>query len=89
MPDPSVPAETDQPAEPVQPVESAEAAEVVPSGSDDDPDAPVFLNRAARRTRGKATARGTVEQPAQGRGKSFGGRGSVQGPRQWGNRRSG
>jgi hypothetical protein len=89
MPDQNVPAETDQPAEPGQPPESAGAADAVPPGPDDDPDAPVFLNRAARRTRGKATARGAVEQPAQGRGKSFGGRGSVQGPRQWGNRRSG
>lgn len=44
----------------------------------------VHANRAARRAKGK----GTSPQP-HGKGQHFGGRGSVQSPRQWGNRRSG
>ncbi|MET8233430.1 hypothetical protein ABZS77_22450 [Micromonospora sp. NPDC005298] len=44
----------------------------------------VPANRAARRAKGK----GASPQP-QGKGQHFGGRGSVQSPRQWGNRRSG
>jgi hypothetical protein len=44
-----------------------------------------FANRAARRAKGK----GANPQPTSGKGHHLGGRGSVQGPRQWGNRRSG
>jgi hypothetical protein len=45
-----------------------------------------FENRAARRAKGKDPAQ---QQQSHGKTKSFGARGSVQGPRQWGNRRSG
>jgi hypothetical protein len=48
-------------------------------------DTPEFTNRAARRARGKSTS----TPPPAGKGPHLGGRGSVQGPRQWGNRRSG
>jgi hypothetical protein len=49
-------------------------------------DAPAeYANRAARRARGK----GASPPPPAGKGPHLGGRGSVQGPRQWGNRRSG
>ncbi|MEW2429278.1 hypothetical protein AB0877_14820 [Micromonospora sp. NPDC047644] len=51
-------------------------------GETDPPAAPA--NRAARRAKGKVAS----PQPI-GKGQHFGGRGSVQGPRQWGNRRSG
>ena len=44
----------------------------------------VPANRAARRAKGKVTS----PQPF-GKGQHFGGRGSVQSPRQYGNRRSG
>ena len=46
-----------------------------------------FLNRAARRAKGRGRSGGA--QPATGRGSSFSGRGSVPGQRQWGNRRTG
>jgi len=45
----------------------------------------VFENRAARRARGK----GRQAAPPAGKGHLNAGRGAVQGPRQWGNRRSG
>lgn len=44
-----------------------------------------FQNRAARRAKGKSPS----QSPTHGKGPQFRGRGSVQGPRQWGNRRSG
>ncbi|WP_410812183.1 hypothetical protein [Micromonospora sp. 067-2] len=44
----------------------------------------VHANRAARRAKGKVAS----PQP-HGKGQHLGGRGSVQSPRQWGNRRSG
>ncbi|MGN9809472.1 hypothetical protein ACTMSW_08945 [Micromonospora sp. BQ11] len=44
----------------------------------------VYPNRAARRAKGKVAS----PQPS-GKGQRFGGRGSVESPRQWGNRRSG
>lgn len=58
-----------------------------PSAADDSSaDQPAtFQNRAARR----AKATGSQQQQPQGTAKHLGGRGSVQGPRQWGNRRSG
>ncbi len=46
---------------------------------------PGFMNRAARR----AHAQGTKPQRSAGTSGQFGRRGTVQGPRQWGNRRSG
>jgi len=46
-----------------------------------------FTNRAARRAKGKGKETGRT-QPHDS-GPNFHGRGSVQGPRQWGNRRSG
>ncbi|MBE1487393.1 hypothetical protein [Plantactinospora soyae] len=52
-----------------------------------DDEEPGFENRAARRAKGKGPA---AQQRAHGSTKqSDGGRGSVQGPRQWGNRRTG
>jgi hypothetical protein len=59
-----------------------ESAEVDSAEPDE---APAFANRAARRAKGK----GSTPPPASGKGQHLGGRGSVQGPRQWGNRRSG
>jgi hypothetical protein len=47
--------------------------------------APEFTNRAARRARGK----GASQPPPAGKGPHLGSRGTVQGPRQYGNRRSG
>ncbi|WP_329106635.1 hypothetical protein OG792_01615 [Micromonospora sp. NBC_01699] len=80
MPDPSGPENTDDVTEAAELTEGADPADDDAPAEDD---APTFLNRAARRGKG-----GPQQQP-QGKGKSFGGRGSVQGPRQWGNRRSG
>lgn len=51
------------------------------------PDEPVFANRAERRAKGKRKS-STQSQPP-GKGQYPGGRGSVQTPRQWGNRRTG
>ncbi|MGW0433554.1 hypothetical protein ACWDV4_13580 [Micromonospora sp. NPDC003197] len=61
--------------------------EDLPVGESDDVEvAAEFQNRAARRARGK----GGAQAQTTGKGKHLGGgRGSVQGPRQWGNRRSG
>jgi hypothetical protein len=78
MPDPGVPGDHD-------PDETSAPAD--PSAADESPvDEPAtFQNRAARRAKGK----GGAQQQPQGKGKHFGGRGSVPGQRQWGNRRSG
>ncbi|MEU7751175.1 hypothetical protein AB0B57_35355 [Micromonospora sp. NPDC049101] len=58
-------------------------AETTAEAEADQPAEPA--NRAARRAKGKVAS----PQP-HGKGQHFGGRGgSVQGPRQWGNRRSG
>jgi hypothetical protein len=62
-------------AEPGAPADEAETAEPTEE----------FTNRAARRSRGK----GGAQQPPHGKGVQSSGRGPVQGPRQWGNRRSG
>jgi hypothetical protein len=51
------------------------------------PDVPVFANRAERRARGRGKP--AVQSERQGKGPHPGGRGSVQTPRQWGNRRTG
>jgi hypothetical protein len=71
--------------EPVHDDHEADAeatAEATAEGEGDQPAAPA--NRAARRAKGKVAS----PQP-HGKGQHFGGRGSVQSPRQWGNRRSG
>lgn len=65
-------------AEPTEVEESGE-----PGAVESEPAA--FENRAARRARGK----GSSVPPPAGKGQQAVGRGSVQGPRQWGNRRSG
>ena len=57
-------------------------ADASTTGETDQPAVPA--NRAARRAKGK----GTSPQPF-GKGQHFGGRGSVQSPRQFGNRRTG
>jgi hypothetical protein len=44
-----------------------------------------FENRAARRSKGRATANHTADTPSRAHGRS----GTVQSPRQYGNRRSG
>ncbi|WP_433309178.1 hypothetical protein ACQP0U_19895 [Micromonospora sp. CA-269861] len=64
----------------------AVAADASPTAETEiDTDAPaVPLNRAARRAKGKVAS----PQP-HGKGQHLGGRGSVQSPRQYGNRRSG
>ena len=51
------------------------------------PDVPVFANRAERRAKGKG--KGSARSQPSAKGQYPGGRGSVQQPRQWGNRRSG
>lgn len=66
--------------------ELTEGADPTDETAPEETDETAFLNRAARRAQGKGATR--QEQP-QAKGKSFGGRGSVQGPRQWGTRRSG
>jgi hypothetical protein len=50
-----------------------------------DPDEPQFVNRAARRAKGKATGK----RQTFDKGQAPIGRGAVQGPRQYGTRRSG
>jgi hypothetical protein len=80
MPDPDDQQQPDSGTDRDDPAATAEADPA-------DPDAapPEYTNRAARRARGKAAA----QPPPAGKGPHLGGRGSVQGPRQWGNRRSG
>ncbi|GAA4461682.1 hypothetical protein [Phytohabitans houttuyneae] len=51
------------------------------------PDVPVFANRAERRAKGKGKQ--SAQSQPHGKGQSSGGRGPVQGQRQWSNRRSG
>lgn len=57
----------------------------VPDPEETEAEEEVFENRAARRAKGK----GHHQAPPPGKGQLGTGRGSVQGPRQWGNRRSG
>lgn len=65
-----------------EPVQDDHEADADATAEADQPAAPT--NRAARRAKGKVAS----PQP-HGKGQHFGGRGSVQSPRQWGNRRSG
>lgn len=60
--------------------QSASAEEVTP-------DVPVIANRAERRAKGKGKP--AAQPQSRGKGGYPGGRGSVQSPRQYGNRRSG
>jgi hypothetical protein len=70
--------ETDLAADADETTEDAEAAEAADTE-------PAFMNRAARR----AHAKSATPQRSQGMTPQFGRKGTVQGPRQWGNRRSG
>ncbi|MFC7547793.1 hypothetical protein [Plantactinospora sp. GCM10030261] len=79
MPDPGTPTDHNDAVEPET------AAESVPDGSPAEDEPVAFQNRAARRAKTQAAQ----QRQIQGKAKHFGGRGSVQGPRQWGNRRSG
>jgi hypothetical protein len=76
----------DAPAAATKPaaVESTEPAAAEPVDGEAD-DSPTYANRAERRARGK----GSTQPPPRGKGPQFNGRGSVQGPRNWGTRRSG
>ncbi|GEM_PF-2614876 len=69
-----------------EPGDAPAAAEPAGAAESAEPAEPDFENRAARRARGKGAA---AQAQASGKSPHFGGRGSVQGPRQWGNRRSG
>ncbi|MGW3615862.1 hypothetical protein [Micromonospora arida] len=77
MPEPE-PAQDD----PTVAAETSPTAETETETETEPPAVPA--NRAARRAKGKVAS----PQP-HGKGQHFGGRGSVQSPRQWGNRRSG
>jgi hypothetical protein len=57
-----------------------------PDGGGDEGTEAEFLNRAARRAKGRGKG---GQQPLTERGASLHGRGSVPGQRQWGNRRTG
>jgi hypothetical protein len=69
------------------------SASAEPGGTSPEPDMaadttetpPTFANRATRR----AHARGTVPRQSPGAAGQFGRKGTIQSPRQWGNRRSG
>ncbi|HEX6872739.1 MAG TPA: hypothetical protein VF163_16710 [Micromonosporaceae bacterium] len=85
----STPAVSD-PAEPVADVAGAADAPSIDSAPEQASEpaetaAPVPMNRAERRARGK----GGSQPPPHGRGKVAGGKGPVSGARMWSNRRSG
>lgn len=67
-----------------EPVQDDHAADAGSSTTAETDQPAVPANRAARRAKGKVAS----PQPF-GKGQHMGGRGSVQSPRQWGNRRSG
>jgi hypothetical protein len=69
--------------EPAQDVHAEDADRPTTAETETD-EVAVYANRAARRAKGKVAS----PQP-YGKGQRPGGRGSVQSPRQWGNRRSG
>ncbi|MFD0783412.1 hypothetical protein ACFQZ8_05695 [Micromonospora azadirachtae] len=69
--------------EPAHDAHAEEADPATPTETETDEPAE-YANRAARRGKGKIAS----PQP-HGKGQRLNGRGSVQGPRQWGNRRSG
>jgi hypothetical protein len=68
-------------AVPVEPPAELPATE--PGTGEDEPE---FLNRAARRAKGR---KGGAQQPVFGSGATFAGRGAVPGQRQYGTRRTG
>ena len=68
-------------AEPVEAPTAVPADEPETEGDESE-----FLNRAARRAKGR---KGTGGSPVSGKGATFAGRGAVPGQRQWGARRSG
>jgi hypothetical protein len=68
--------------------EPDEAPQDEPASADSaEPDAPAFANRAERRARGKGKPAAQAQSSEKGR--TPGGRGTVQTPRLWGNRRTG
>lgn len=71
-----------EPAQDAHAEEADPATTTEPGTETEEPAA--YANRAARRGKGKVAS----PQP-HGKGQRLSGRGSVQGPRQWGNRRSG
>ena len=72
--------------EPAQDAHEVDADTATTAETETEADLPaVPANRAARRAKGKKAA---SPQP-HGKGQHLGGRGSVQSPRLWGNRRSG
>lgn len=71
--------------DPVQDAHAADADTPTTAEAETETDQPAApANRAARRAKGKVAS----PQPF-GKGQQLGGRGSVQSPRQYGNRRSG
>jgi hypothetical protein len=68
-----------------EPAEAAAAEAAEPATEEPATDEPVFANRAERRAHGK----GKPAQPPAQKGHYPHGQGSRQGPRMWGNRRSG
>ncbi len=83
-PDPTEPAAAPDPAAVSDPDETGADAGA-DAGSEAAEETEVFQNRAARR----AHSKGRRPPAPDGKGHVGAGRGSVQGPRQWGNRRSG
>lgn len=67
-----------------EPVQAADAEDADTPTTAETDETSVPANRAARRAKGKVAS----PQP-HGKGQHLGGRGSVQSPRQYGNRRSG
>ncbi len=65
--------------------EAPEPVEPESEETEETEEEPEFLNRAARRARG----RGKTQAPQMQKGQYPHGQGTVQGPRMWGNRRSG
>ncbi len=78
MPDPTTPPTGESEETPGEQPAPAEPGEE---------ETPGFANRAERRARGKGKS--SAQAQPQGKGRFPGGRGSVQTPRQWGNRRTG
>jgi hypothetical protein len=64
---------------------SADSDAAADEPTNEEPEAEVFVNRAARRAKGKTSASPEVFN----KGQRPVGRGAVQSPRQYGNRRSG
>jgi hypothetical protein len=65
------------------------AADETSEAEEQQEEEPVFLNRAERRAKARGKGEGGGKMQGQAKGPLPGGRGSVQSPRQYGNRRSG